>query len=66
MVAVHGIATSAEIVVMSIRCQHIINIIINALKRKTRSILISLGSMVKHNIQNDFHAVCLEFTDQQL
>ena len=51
---------------MSIRRQHIINIIINALKRKTRSILISLGSMVKHNIQNDFHAVCLEFTDQQL
>ena len=61
MVAVHGIATSAEIVVMSIRCQHIINIIINALKRKTRSILISLGSMVKHNIKYNLYSVSVKF-----
>lgn len=59
MITVHDIATATEIIIVSIRCQDIINIIINSLKRKTWTMFISLCRVVKYNIQDNFDSIFL-------
>ena len=50
MIAVHDIPATAKVVVVSFRCQHIINVVVDSLKRKVRAVLVALGGMVKYNI----------------
>ena len=64
MVTVQGVSTSAEIVVISFRSQHIINFIVESFKTEGFSKLISLGGVIKYNIKDDFNAIFVKFTDQ--
>ena len=64
MIAVHDVATAAEIIVVAIRRQHVIDIVINALEAEARSHLISFCRVVEHNIQNDLDAIFLELANQ--
>ena len=50
MIAVHDIPASAKVVVEPFRCQHIINVVVDSLKREVRAVLVALGGMVKYNI----------------
>ena len=64
MVTVQSISTSAEIVVISLWSQHIINLIVKALKAEGFSQLVSFGGMIEYNIKNYFDAIFVELTDQ--
>lgn len=66
MVTVHDISTSTKVVVISIRCQHIVDIIVNSFEGKTWSLLISLRCMVKYNVQNNLYSIFFQFIDQIL
>ena len=60
MIAVHNISASAEIIVMSVRSQHIVNIIVNSLETKTRAHLVAFCSVIKYNIKNDLDSIFLQ------
>ena len=60
MVTVQSISTSAEIVVISLWSQHIINLIVKALKAEGFSQLVSFGGMIEYNIKNYFDAIFVE------
>ena len=64
MIAVEGIAASAEIVILSIWREHIVNIIIKAFKTEEWTVFISLSCMVKHHIQKYFDTIFVQFFDQ--
>ena len=64
MVTVQSISTSAKIVVISLWSQHIINLIVKALKAEGFSQLVSFGGMIEYNIKNYFDAIFVELTDQ--
>ena len=64
MVTVQSISTSAEIVVISLWSQHIINLIVKALKAEGFSQLVSFCGMIEYNIKNYFNAIFVKFTDQ--
>ena len=64
VVTVHNITTSTEIIIMCIRCQHIINIVVNSLETEARSHLVSLRRMVKYHVKNNPNSVLLQFADQ--
>ena len=64
MVTVQSISTSAEIVVISLWSQHIINLIVKALKAEGFSQLVSFGGMIEYNIKNYFNSIFVKFTDQ--
>ena len=64
MVAVHGVAAAAEVIIISFRRQQIVYIIVKALKRDKRSVLISFSRMIKHNIQNHLNPILMQRLDQ--
>ena len=64
MIAVHNISASAEIIVMSVWSQHIVNIIVNSLETKTRAHLVAFCSVIKYNIKNDLDSIFLQLPDQ--
>ena len=64
MVAVQGIATAAEIVIFSVRRQHIVDVVVKAFEGKEGAVFISLGSMVKHYVQKYLDTVLVKDTDQ--
>ena len=64
MIAVHDIAAATKIVIIALRRQHIVNLVINSFKRKSRSQFISFRCMVKYHVQNDFDALVMQFADQ--
>ena len=66
MVAVQSVSTAAEIVVISVRSQHIVNVIVESLETEGRSLLIALCGMIEYNVEDDFDPVCMKFTDQCL
>ena len=59
MVTVHNVSTATEIVVVCIRCKHIVHVIVYSLEGEARSHLISLSGMVEHHIKNDLYAIFL-------
>ena len=66
VIAVQRISTAAEIVIVALRGQHIIYIVVEALKRNHRAMLIALSRMVKYDIQNNLHSVLMQRFDQSL
>ena len=66
MIAVDGISTTTEIIIVSIRSEHVIHIIVNPLEGEKRSIFIALGSMIEYGIQDDFNTVFFECLYQLL
>ena len=57
MVAVHGIATTGEVIIIAFGCQHVINIIIEAFERDKRSVFIPFCRMVEYHIQDYFNVI---------
>ena len=66
VIAVHGIAAAGEVVVLRIRRQHVIDVIVNALKGNERAALSALCGMVEDHIQNHFDSVLLQKLDHLL
>src|SRR5699024_2847473 len=66
MITIQSISTSAEIIVMSVRSQHIINVIVDSFEGKDRAVLISLGGVVKNHIQDNFNPILVQFLNKFL
>ena len=64
MVAVQGIAAATEIIVIPVRCQHIVNVIVKSFEGKAGSSLISLRRVIKYHIQNTLNAILMKGADQ--
>ncbi len=66
MVAVQRIAAAAEIVIIPVGRQHIVNLIVKALKAEGWPVLISLRRVIKDYIQNHFNPVFVKLPDKLL
>ena len=66
MVAVQSISAAAEIIIMAVGGQQIINIVVKAFEGKAGAHLISFGGVVEHHVQYDLHAVIMQRLDQKL
>ena len=66
MVAVKGIAASAEIVVLPSRREHVVDTVVNALETHKGPVLVSLRGVVKDDVQIDLDLVVLEQLDELL
>ena len=66
MITVQCISAAAEIVIISLRCQQIIDVIIESLEGKTVPHLIAFSRVIKYHIQNTFDAVLMKFSDHLL
>ena len=64
MVTVESVAAAAEIVVLPVRRQHVINIIVNAFEGKTGSPVIPLRRVVEHHIQDHLYPIFLQLINQ--
>ena len=60
MVAVQRISTSAEIIIVSVGCQKVINIVIKTFKREKRTVFISFCRMVEYDVQIYFNSVLVK------
>ena len=65
MIAVDGVPAAGEIVVISIRREHIVDVVIESLEGYERPVFIPLRGMVEHHIQNDLDAGRMKITDQR-
>ena len=63
MVAVEGVATATEVIIFTSWSQHIINVIVKALKGDTRSHLVSFSCMVKYHIQKTLDTIVMKPLD---
>ena len=66
MIAVQRVAAPAEIIIQTLRGKHVINPVVEALKRKEGSLFISFCSMVKNHIKNHFNAIGIQLPNQPL
>ena len=60
MVAVQGISASAEIIIVSVGCQKVVNIIIKTFEREKRTVFISFCRMVEYDVQIYFNSVLVK------
>ena len=51
---------------MSVRSQHIVNVVVKAFERKARTEFISFGSVVEDNVEDHFDTIVVEILDQCL
>ena len=65
VVAVQRIAAAAEIIVIAIRGEHVINIVIKPLKGKERPLFIPFCSMVEYHIQDYFNPIFIQGPDKR-
>ncbi len=66
MVAVQGVPAAAEIIIMPVGGQHVVDIVIEALEGKAGPHLVPLCRMVKDHVQDALDAVIIELLDQVL
>ena len=66
MIAVECISAAAEIVILSARCEHVVDAVVDALETHKRAPAVTLGGMVEYYIQNDLDLVFLQDLDQSL
>ena len=64
VVAVKGIAASGKIKIMPVRSQHVIDIIIDPLEGKSRSVFISFRGMIEYHIQQNINVIFVAGLDQ--
>ena len=60
VVAVQGVSTATEIIIMSIGRQHIIGLVVYATIGDVGTLLIALGGVVKHHVEHHFDAVLVQ------
>ena len=51
---------------MSVRSQHIVNVVVKPFERKARTEFISFGSVVEDNVEDHFYSIVMEIFDQCL
>ena len=66
MVAVEGIAHPGEVVILAVGGEHIVDVVVQALEGKEGALLVALGGVVDHHVQNNLNAVLVEGADQML
>ena len=66
VVAVQRVAAAAEIVIIPVRRQDIIDIIVDPLEGEAGAVVISLRRVVEHHVQDDLDSVLLQLVDQLL
>ena len=60
VVAVQGITAAAEIIVIAIRCQHVIGLVVDAAIGDVGALLVALGGVVEHYVEHHFNAVLVQ------
>ena len=60
MVAVQGIAASAEIIVFAVRSEHVIDVVVKSFETEGRTDLIAFGGMIEHYVQDHVDLVVVE------
>ena len=66
MIAVQRVPAAAEVVIRSVRGQHIVDVVVKALKTERRTHLVPFSGMVEHHIQDDVDLIVVEGFDQML
>ena len=64
MVAVQGVAAAAEVVVFAVRGEHVVDIVVKALKRKTGTVFVALRCVVEDHIEDDVNLVVVQCLDE--
>ncbi len=64
VVAVQGIAAAAEIIVIAIWRQHIVNFVVEALEAEGRPLFVTLRGVVEHHVQDYLDAIIVQGLDQ--
>ena len=64
MITVQGVSAAAEVVVIAIRSQHIVNIVVKSFETECVSFFVSFGSVIENNIQDYFNPVVMKCFDQ--
>ena len=63
MIAVQRIPAPAEIIIVPVRGEHIVDIVVKTFEGKARAQLIALGGVVEYDIQDHFDPVVMELFD---
>ena len=66
VITIQRITTTAKIIIVSLRCQHIVYVVIKALKGKAWAHFISFCRMVKYHVQNTFDTIFMKLPNQFL
>ena len=64
VIAVNRIAAAAEVIVVSLRRQHVIDVIVKALEGNHGTVPVSLCRVVKHHVQDALDAVLMKLPDE--
>lgn len=64
MITVQGVSAAAEIVVIAVGREHIVNIVVQSLETESGAVLVTFRRMVEHYVQNYFDPVVVERFDQ--
>ena len=60
MIAIHGIAAAAEIIIIAIGSQEVINIVVKAFKRYERPVLVPFCRMIEYHVQDNLDSVLMQ------
>ena len=64
VIAVDRIAAAAEVIVVSLRRQHVIDVIVKALEGNHGTVTVSLCRVVKHHVQDALDAALMKLPDE--
>ncbi len=64
VVAVQGIAAAAEVVVVPVGRQHVVDLVVEAFETEGGALFVPFGGVVEHHVQNHFYAVVVKGLDQ--
>ena len=66
MVAVEGVAAAAEIIILPVRREHVIDPVVKALEAEARPLFVALRRMIEHHVQDHLDPVFMQRPDQLL
>src|SRR5699024_8577217 len=66
MIAVQCISAAAEIIVFSVRCEHVVDIVVKTFKAEGRSHLVPFRRVVEYHVEDHIDLVVMECLDQVL
>ena len=64
VVAVEHVAAAAEIVVLAVGREHVVDVVVQSLEREEGTLFVTLGGVVEHDVEDDLDAVGLEVADE--
>ena len=66
MIAVHGIPAAAEVIIVAVGSQKIVNVIVKAFKRDEGTVLVAFRRVVEDHVQDHFDAIFMKRLHQLL